>query len=157
MLAGMDEVTTDPRHWRKQGWVARVIRSEDGDGWAASMTREGDTEPALVTPWTMGRDKVNPKPLDDAGFATLLKGATEMLRRHTQAAQARLRRSITCLSEDGYRLNATFVIQEDEDDPHAILSVVDELTSTLVRTGRASTAFKLTETNIQRFVRTGEA
>ena len=68
-----------------------------------------------------------------------------------------MRRSITCLSEDGYRLNVTLVIQPDEDDPHAILSVFDELTSTLVRTGRASTAFKLTEASIQRFLRTGEA
>ena len=161
MLGGMDddtvEETTDPRMWKKQGWTARVIKNEDGEGWAATMTRDGDSEPSLVTPWTMGRDKVNPKPIDHAGFATLLKGATEILRRHEAAAHARMHRSITCLSEDGYRLSVKFAIQPDEDDPHAILSVFDELTSTLVRTGRASTAFKLTEANIQRFLRTGEA
>lgn len=160
MLAPMDDVieeTTDPRMWKKQGWIARVIRSEDGDGWAASMTRVGDSEPALVTPWTMGRDKVNPKPLDHSGFATLLKGATEVLRRHEAAAHARLNRSITCLSESGHRLNVKFVIQQDEDDPHAILTVIDELTNTLVRTGRASPGFKLTEANVQKFVRTGDA
>jgi hypothetical protein len=151
------EETTDPRMWKKQGWIARIIRSEDGDGWAASMTRFGDAEPALVSPWTMGRDKINPKPLDHAGFAILLKGATEVLRRHEMAARARMHRSITCLSEDGYRLNVTFDIQPDEDDPHAILSVVDELSGNLVRTGRASTAFKLSEATVRKFVKTGEA
>ena len=151
------EETTDPRMWKKKGWVARVIKNEDGEGWAVSMTRDGDPEPALVSPWTMGRDKVNPKPLDHAGFATLLKGATEILRRHEAAVRARMYRSFTCLSADGYRLRVEFAIQPDEDDPHAILSVFDELTNTLVRTGRASPGFKLTEASVQRFVRTGDA
>ena len=151
------EDTTDPRVWKKQGWVARVIKNENDEGWAVSMTRFGDSEPALVSPWTMGRDKVNPKPLDHAGFHTLVKGATEVLRRHELATKARMHRSITCLSEAGYRLRVKLDIQEDEDDPHAILSVFDELTDTLVRTGRASTGFKLTEAAVQRFVRTGEA
>jgi hypothetical protein len=149
--------TTDPRLWKKNGWTARVIKNENDDGWAVAMTRDGDSEAALVSPWTMGRDKVNPKPLDSSGFATLVKGATEVLRRHEQALRARLHRSITCLSEDGYRLTVKFDIQPDEDDPHAILSVFDELTSTLVRSGRASPAFKLTEATVRRFLRTGEA
>jgi hypothetical protein len=152
----MDDDTTDSRVWKKNGWIARVIKNENDDGWAVSMTRYGDSEPALVSPWTMGRDKVNPKPLDSTGFATLVKGATEVLRRHEAAQRARMQRSITCLSADGYRLNAKLVIQPDEDDPHAILSVFDELTGTLVRTGRTSPAVKLTEAAVQRFVRTGE-
>ena len=151
------EDTSNPRIWMKHGWTARVIKNEDDEGWAVSMTRDGDPEPALVSPWTMGRDKVNPKPLDHTGFATLVKGATEVLRRHERATYARMNRSITCLSETGYRLRVQFVIQPDEDDPHAILSVFDELTNSLVRTGRASTAFKLTEAAVQRFVRTGDA
>ena len=151
------EETSNPRLWKKHGWIARVVRNEDGEGWAVEMTRRGDSEPALVSPWTMGRDKVNPKPLDHAGFATLVKGATEILRRHADASRARMHRSITCQSESGQRLRANLDIQEDEDDPHAVLSVIDELTSTVVRSGRASTAFKLTEATVQRFVRTGEA
>ena len=155
----MEEVedTSNPRLWKKNGWVARVIKNENDEGWAVEMTRAGDSEPSLVSPWTMGRDKVNPKPIDHAGFATLVKGATEVMRRHELAAQARMHRSITCLSETGHRLRVKLDIQPDEDDPHALLSVFDELTNTLVRTGRASPAMKLTEANVQRFVRTGEA
>lgn len=151
------EETTDPRMWKKHGWIARVVKNENDEGWAAEMTRVGDTEPVLVSPWTMGRDKVNPKPLDHAGFATLVKGATEVMRRHAAATHARMHRSITCRSESGQRLRANLDIQEDEDDPHALLSVFDELTSTVIRSGRASSAFKLTEATVQRFVRTGDA
>ena len=28
------------------------------------MTGEGESEPVLIGPWTMGRDKKNPKPID---------------------------------------------------------------------------------------------
>jgi hypothetical protein len=150
------EETSDPRHWKKAGWIAKVIKNENDEGWAVSMTRAGDSEPALVSPWTMGRDKVNPKPLDHTGFATLLKGATEVLRRHEQAFRARMHRTGTCLSEAGYRLRADLDIQPDEDDPHALLSVFDELSGTLVRTGRVQSAFKLTEANVRKFVRTGD-
>lgn len=155
----MEEVVeiSDPRLWKKQGWVARVIKNDSDEGWAVEMTRLGDDEPALVSPWTMGRDKVNPKPLDHGGFATLVKGATEILRRHEEARRARMHRSITCRSESGQRLRASLDIQEDEDDPHALLSVFDEATNEVVRSGRASSAHKLTEAGVQRFLRTGEA
>ena len=151
------ELTTDPRMWQKAGWIARIIRSEDGDGWAASMTRPGDSDPALVTPWVMGRDKVNPKPLDHSGFATLLKGVTEVLQRHHDANRARMHRSITCLDANGHRVRADFDIQLDEDDPHALVTIIDELSGDTVRTGRASTGWKLSEANVQKFIRTGEA
>ena len=156
----MDEAiedTSDPRLWKKAGWIARVIKNENDEGWAVSMTRIGDSEPALVSPWTMGRDKVNPKPLDHSGFAALVKGANDVLRRHEAALRARLHRSITCTSETGQRLRADLDIQQDEDDPHAILSVIDEHTGDVVRRGRASAAFKLNEKSVQRFVRTGDA
>ena len=35
------------------------------------MIKDGEPEPALVGPWTMGRDKKNPKPLDGFAFSTL--------------------------------------------------------------------------------------
>jgi hypothetical protein len=148
--------TSDPRVWKKAGWVARIIKNDNDDGWAASMTRVGDSEPVLVSPWTMGRDKVNPKPLDHAGFATLCKGATEVLRRHEAALQAQLHRSGTCTGADGARLRAELDIQRDEDDPHAILAVWDDTTSVLVRRGRVAASFKLNEKNVQKFVRGGE-
>ncbi|HET9626406.1 MAG TPA: hypothetical protein VFP84_33825 [Kofleriaceae bacterium] len=153
----MEDDLSDPRRWTKAGWTAQVLKNENDEGWAVSMTRVGDAEPVLVSPWTMGRDKVNPKPLDHAGFATLLKGANDVLRRHEAALRDRLHRSITCTSETGERLRADLDIQLDEDDPHAILAVIDEATGETVRTGRASPAFKLSEKAVQRFMRTGEA
>jgi hypothetical protein len=54
----------EPRLWRGDGWTAKVIKNEDDDGWAVAMIKDGEPEPALVGPWTMGRDKKNPKPLD---------------------------------------------------------------------------------------------
>jgi hypothetical protein len=149
------EETSDPRLWKKSGWIARIIKNENDEGWAASMTRQGDSEPALVSPWTMGRDKVNPKPLDTTGFATLVKGATEVLRRHELAQHARMHRSGNCLSADGYRLRADLDIQPDEDDPHAILSVFDELTGNLIRKGRVAASFKLSESAVQKFLKSG--
>ncbi len=151
------EDMSDPRLWKKAGWVARVIKNENDEGWAVSMTRVQDTAPSLVSPWTMGRDKVNPKPLDSAGFATLLKGANDVLRRHEATLHARLHRSITCVGEGGQRVRADLDIQQDEDDPHAIMSVVDERTGDVVRRGRVSAASKLNEASVQRFIRTGDA
>jgi hypothetical protein len=150
------EETSDPRLWKKAGWIARVIKNESDEGWAVSMTRIGDSEPALVSPWTMGRDKVNPKPLDHAGFATLVKGANDVLRRHEAALRARLHRSIMCTSDTGY-VRADLDIQTDEDDPHAVLSVIDQQSGEIVRKGRVSAAFKLSSATVQRFLRTGEA
>ncbi|HEY0193030.1 MAG TPA: hypothetical protein VGC42_18060 [Kofleriaceae bacterium] len=153
----MEDDFSDPRRWVKSGWIARILKNENDEGWAVSMTRAGDAEPVLVSPWTMGRDKVNPKPIDHSGFATLLKGANDVLRRHEAALHAKLHRSFTCQSETGQRLRADFDIQPDEDDPHAILSVVDEATGAVLRSGRASPAFKLNEKAVQRFLRTGDA
>ncbi len=42
-------------------------------------------------------------------------------------------------------------------NPHAILSVFDELSGALVRTGRVSAGFKMSEPSVQKFVRTGDA
>jgi hypothetical protein len=104
----------------------------------------------------MGRDKVNPKPLNSNDFNTLLKGANDVLRRAEAALQARLHRSITCKSETGQPLRADLDIQQDEDDPHAILSVIDLSTKEVVRRGRVSPASKLSEASVQRFLRTGD-
>ena len=72
----------EPRCWSDGRWTAQVIKNEDDDGWAVAMTPDGQVEPALVGPWTMGRDKKNPKPLDTAAFHTLVKTAAEFVRRH---------------------------------------------------------------------------
>ena len=88
----------DPKLWKAGGWTARIIKNEDDDGWAVEMTSDGESEPALVGPWTMGRDKKNPKPLDTSAFATLVKTANEILARHAQQRRAQLHRSVTAVS-----------------------------------------------------------
>jgi hypothetical protein len=146
----------EPTLWKKGEWIAKVVRSEDGDGWAVEMTRVGATEPSLVGPWTMGRDKVRPKPLDAAAFATLVKGASEVMRRHEAAARERLHRTISFALDDGTRVRADLDIAEDDDDPHAILAIVDTTSGDTLRSGRVAPSFKLSASTAQRFLRTGE-
>jgi hypothetical protein len=150
------EDVMEPRLWKKNGWTARVIKNEDDDGWAVEMTRIGDAEPALVGPWTMGRDKKNPKPLDHFAFTTLIKTASEVLRRHEQAARARLHRSLQYV-DDGRRIRVDLDIAEDEDDPHAMLAAFDDTSGETIRSARVSPLFKLSAKSAQRFVATGEA
>ena len=114
-----------PRLWRDALWTARVIKNEDDDGWAVSMTRRGESEPALVGPWTMGRDKKNPKPLDAPAFHTLVKTASEVLRRHEQQLHARLNRQLR-VDTDGGRVRVALRIVPDEDHPYAVLSAQDD-------------------------------
>jgi hypothetical protein len=146
----------EPGLWKKSGWIAKVIKNEDDDGWAVAMTRVGDSEPALVGPWTMGRDKRNPKPLDASAFATLVKTAREILMRHEQAARASLHRSRTVTTDDGQRIKVDLDIVQDEDDPHAILSAVDDATGEPLRSTRVAASFALTPASAERFARNGE-
>jgi maltose-binding protein MalE len=71
-----DSPIQEDRLWEDDGWTARIIKNEDDEGWAVAMFKEGESEPALVGPWTMGRDKKNPKPLDASAFSTLVKTAS---------------------------------------------------------------------------------
>jgi hypothetical protein len=123
-----DETQLDPTLWKKNGWIARVEKNENDDGWAVSMTRIGDSEPALVGPWTMGRDKKNPKPLNPADFATLVKTASEVLERAAAQARARLRQRLTITAPDGARWRVVLDIEPDEDEPTATLTAVDDQT-----------------------------
>lgn len=116
--------TTDPRLWRDDGWTARVIKNEDDEGWAVEMCKDGESEPALVGPWTMGRDKKNPKPLDAAAFGTLVKTASEVLRRHEQQLHAMLHKSLFVTTRTA-TLKVTLDIIPDEDDPTALLTAYD--------------------------------
>ncbi|HEX3142267.1 MAG TPA: hypothetical protein VHQ87_19575 [Rhizobacter sp.] len=118
-----DPVMQD-RLWRDNGWTARVIKNEDDDGWAVEMLKQGQSEPALVGPWTMGRDKKNPKPLDSAAFNTLVKTANEVIRRHEQQLHAQLHKEVQVDNEAG-RFQVTLDIVPDEDDPHAVLAAHD--------------------------------
>lgn len=158
----LDDEVTEPGLWKKNGWIAKVVKNEEDDGWAVEMRRVGDDEPALVGPWTMGRDKKNPKPLDQPAFLTLVKAASEVLRRHEQAARARLHRSFSFVDDaisptgESMRIRADLDIVPDDDDPHAILALFEDATNEPIRSGRVSPNFKLDAANVRRWVRSGE-
>ena len=114
----------EPRLWRDDGWTARVVKNEDDEGWAVEMIKDGEPEPALVGPWTMGRDKKNPKPLDGAAFRTLVKTAAEVLRRHEQQAAAERHRSVAVNAATG-RISVTLDIVADDDEPFGTLRAID--------------------------------
>jgi hypothetical protein len=138
-----DAITQEPRLWRDDGWTARVIKNEDDEGWAVAMIKDGEPEPALVGPWTMGRDKKNPKPLDSAAFNTLVKTASEVLRRHEQQLHAMLHKEVLVATASA-TLNVTLDIVPDDDFPYALLSAHDEDGTQLAQVQVAST-FKLSK------------
>jgi len=111
----------EPRLWRDDGWTAKVVKNQDDEGWAVEMYIDGQAEPALVGPWTMGRDKKNPKPLDVSAFHTLIKTASEVITRHEQALHASLNKTVT-VDTDHARWTVALKIVPDEDDPHGLLS-----------------------------------
>ena len=131
----------EPRLWTGDGWTARVIKNEDDDGWAVAMVKDGEPEPALVGPWTMGRDKKNPKPLDGNAFNTLVKTANEFVRRHEQQLHATLHQSITVTASMG-RVTVNLDITPDEDNPYATLSAQDDGGDTLAEV-KVAAGFKL--------------
>ena len=133
--------TQEARLWRGEGWTARVLKNEDDDGWAVAMIKDGEPEPALVGPWTMGRDKKNPKPLDVNAFNTLVKTASEFVRRHEQQLHATLHQRIT-VAAHAARVTVSLDIVPDEDHPHALLSAHDE-TGELLAEVRVPPSFKL--------------
>jgi hypothetical protein len=131
----------EDRLWRDNGWTARVVKNEDDEGWAVAMVKDGEPEPALVGPWTMGRDKKNPKPLDSAAFNTLVKTAAEVIRRHEQHTHAERHKEVTVTAASG-RVTVKLDITPDEDNPYAELSAFDTSGAELARV-RVGAGFKL--------------
>jgi hypothetical protein len=131
----------EDRLWRDNGWTARVIKNEDDEGWAVAMVKDGEPEPALVGPWTMGRDKKNPKPLDSAAFNTLVKTAAEVIRRHEQHTHAERHKEVTVTAVSG-RVTVKLDITPDEDNPYAELSAFDPSGAELARV-RVAAGFRL--------------
>ncbi len=159
MPIDMPEEPEDPtiqqdRLWRDERWTACVIKNEDDEGWAVSMTLAGEAEPALVGPWTMGRDKKNPKPLSAPAFHTLVKNASEVLRRHEQQLHAQLHKRLKVDAADGSRIQVQLDITPDDDNPFATLSALDQAGLQLAQV-RVSAAFKLNESSALAWVAAG--
>ena len=132
MTPDTQEPIHEDRVWSDEHWTARVIKNEDDDGWAVAMYLDGGAEPALVGPWTMGRDKKNPKPLDTSAFNTLVKTAKEVIRRSEQQLHAQLNKNVS-ITVDGRRLRVAMAIVPDEEGATATLSAWDEFDAELAR------------------------
>ncbi|OGB29527.1 MAG: hypothetical protein A3F78_09015 [Burkholderiales bacterium RIFCSPLOWO2_12_FULL_61_40] len=152
-MTDLPDKIQEPRLWRSDGWTAQVIKNEDDDGWAVAMTKDGEPEPALVGPWTMGRDKKNPKPLDGSAFSTLVKTATEFVRRSEQQLHASLHQSIT-VTAGSARVTVLLDIVPDEDNPYAVLSAQDDGGETLASV-RVAASFKLNRSSAVAWVEGG--
>jgi hypothetical protein len=144
------EALHEDRLWRDNGWTARVKKNEDDDGWAVEMIKDGEAEPALVGPWTMGRDKKNPKPLDTNAFNTLVKTASEVLRRHEQQLHAQLHKRMAVESGDA-TIEVTLDIVPDEDDPYALLTAFDSFGEQLAQV-KVAPNFKLSRASAASWV-----
>ena len=153
MSEELSSVQQEPRLWSDELWTARVIKNEDDDGWAVSMTRHGESEPALTGPWTMGRDKKNPKPLDAAAFHTLVKTASEVLRRHEQQLHAQLNKHLF-VGFGSERVRIALQIVPDEDNPYATLTAHDESGEKLAE-ARVAPEYKLTSEKAQVWIEGG--
>jgi hypothetical protein len=140
----------EPRLWCDVGWTARVIKNEDDEGWAVAMFKDGEAEPALVGPWTMGRDKKNPKPLDANAFRTLVKTASEVLRRHEQSRHAMLHRELTVWTGE-IEVTVMLDIIPDEDDPYAELKAFDSSGNALGH-AKVSAGYKLSQASARKWI-----
>lgn len=148
-----DEVNED-RTWSAEGWTAQVQQNEHDEGWAVTMTRDGDAEPVLTSHWTMGRDKKSPKPLNVYDFRTLLKGARDVLTRHEAQARSARHRSVGVTDDSGAAVRVDLDIAADEDDPHAILSAWDDAGEKLGER-RVAPNFKLSAAAADKWVASG--
>ncbi|MFT5934690.1 MAG: hypothetical protein ACI83N_000163 [Hydrogenophaga sp.] len=153
----MTQDTPSPLHearvWSDERWTARVVKNDDDDGWAVAMFLDGEAEPALVGPWTMGRDKKNPKPLDTNAFNTLVKTAKEVIRRSEQQRHAELNKNLN-VTVGGRRVRVALAIVPDEEGASATLRATDEFDEALAVVSVPPT-FKLTVASAEAWVASG--
>ncbi len=149
-----DTGSDDGRTWTAEGWTAQVQKNEHDEGWAVTMTRDGDAEPVLTTHWTMGRDKKSPKPLNVYDFRTLLKGARDVLTRHEAQARQSRHRTVSVTDDGGAGVRVDLDIAADEDDPHAVLSAWSDAGEKLGER-RVAPNFKLSSVAAAKWVASG--
>ena len=143
----------EPRLWRDNGWTAKVIKNEDDDGWAVEIRKAGLAEPALISPWVMGRDKKNPKPFDGPAFTTFVKTASEVLARSARQREQALKKRLD-LAWEGRWYAVTLEQVPDEFEPHAVLAAVDDQGQTVAR-HQVPASYKLTREVGEAWIRGG--
>jgi hypothetical protein len=143
----------EPTLWRKNGWTARVIKNEDDEGWAVEIRKAGLSEPALISPWVMGRDKKNPKPFDGPAFATFVKTASEVLDRSARQREAALKKKLA-IAWEGRWYTVQLELVPDEYEPYALLSAIDDAAQTVAK-HRVAMSYQLTSDAANAWVRAG--
>ncbi len=143
----------EPTLWRKNGWTARVIKNEDDEGWAVEIRKAGLPEPALISPWVMGRDKKTPKPFDGPAFATFVKTASEVLDRSARQQEQALKKRLS-IAWEGRWFEVQLELVPDEFEPYAVLSAVDDAGQTVAK-HRVAMNYKLTSDAANAWVRGG--
>ena len=143
----------EPTLWRQDGWTARVIKNEDDEGWAVEIRKEGLAEPALISPWVMGRDKKNPKPFDQPAFATFVKTASEVLDRSARQRDAALKKKLA-IAWEGRWYDVTLEQVPEEYEPYALLSAVDD-GGQVVAKHRVASSYKFNRDTANEWVRAG--
>lgn len=117
------------------------------------MTADGPAGPTLVGPWTMGRDKKT-KPLDSAAFITLVKTASEFVRRQQQQQlHAALHQSIDVTTGD-QRFSVSLDIEPDEENPTSMLRAMDSAGNFLAE-ARVAPSFKLNRASASAWAEAG--
>lgn len=143
----------EERLWHEQGWTARIMRSEDGEGWSVEMTPDGEHEPALIGPWPSGRDAQQPRALDASAFNALVKGASEIRQHNERQLQAMLHRHLSVFALER-EWEVVLDIVPDEYEPHAILRAIDA-DGVMVARQRVEAAFILSGAAAQAWIVSG--
>ncbi|MEL6179722.1 MAG: hypothetical protein AAFS10_12255 [Myxococcota bacterium] len=141
-------------HWTGRGWTADVVDNEDGGGWALAMTPDGYDEPVLVVPWVMGRNKKDPKPLNQADFNTQVKAAQDFLTRREQQLRTAHRVSHDVVGEQGEWVRVIFDIIPDEIEPEGQLVGLSREGEEVARVS-CPPSFKLTRDAARQWVTNG--
>lgn len=119
--------------WTGKGWTAQIVENEDGGGWAVAMTRDGDREPTLVVPWVMGRNKKDPKPLNQLDFNSQVKAAQDFVDRREQQRRMAYRVSRDVVTKNGEWLRVIYDVIPDEYDPSAELVALNRAKEEVAR------------------------
>jgi hypothetical protein len=143
----------EPGLWQKNGWTAKVIKNDDDDGWAVEIRKLGISEPVLVSPWVMGRDKKNPKPFDGPAFATFVKTASEVLDRSARQREASLKKKLS-IAWGGKWFEVCLELVPDEYEPYSMLSAKDDTGAEVAR-HRVSEKFKFNRDTANAWVQGG--
>ncbi len=151
--ATAEQEVKEPTFWRKGEWSARVTKNENDDGWAVEISKQGISEPVLVSPWVMGRDKKNPKPFDGPAFATFVKTASEVLDRSARQRDGALKKRLS-IAWEGVWYEVLLELVPDEYDPYAKLSAKNDAGEE-VASYRVAASFKFNRDVANQWARDG--